>query len=186
MSKLHKICNIRTRGNCAMIAVDNKQAIDWIGTRVWRPNMDTTDYHRFAKQYQTSFTRLWKANICNQDKQLVERFARDCKADGTGFARLIKLIRNLAVIGEKLGKPFQEATVEDVKRVVHEFEMSELSVWTKHDVKVILKQFYRWLDGEDYPKVVKWICTTIPFREKPLTNESELLTADSESTSLNE
>jgi len=140
--------------------------------------MDTTDYHRFSKQYQTSFTRLWKANMGNHDKQLVERFARDCKADGTGFARLVKLVRNLAVLGEMLGKPFQDATVEDMKRIVHHFEVSEYSVWTKHDVKVILKQFYRWLDGEDYPKIVKWICTTIPHKEKPLTNESELLSED--------
>ena len=161
-----------------MIDVDNNQAIDWIGARVWRPTMDTTDYHRFAKQYQTSFTRLWKANMGNHDKQLVERFARDCKANGTGFARLVKLVRNLAIIGDMLGKPFQEATIEDMKRIVYHFEVSEYSVWTKHDVKVILKQFYRWLDGEDYPKIVKWICTTIPHKEKPLTNESELLSED--------
>ena len=161
-----------------MIDVDNKQTIEWIGARVWRPNMDTTDYHHFAKQYQTSFTRLWKSKMQEADKQLVERFARDCKADGVGFARLIKLVRNLAVIGDMLGKPFKEATTEDMKQIVHHFEISDYSVWTKHDVKVILKQFYRWLDGEDYPKIVKWICTTIPHKEKPLTNESELLSED--------
>ncbi|RJQ20320.1 hypothetical protein C4580_03975 [Candidatus Woesearchaeota archaeon] len=161
-----------------MIAVDNKEVIEWVGARVWRPTMDTTDYHRFAKQYQTSFTRLWKAKICDEDKRLVERFARDCKADGAGFARLTKLVRNMATIGERLGKPFKDATIEDIKQIVHHFEVSEYSVWTKHDVKVILKQFYKWLDGEDYPKIVKWICTTIPHKEKPLTQEGDLLSEE--------
>lgn len=149
-----------------------------IGVRVWRPIMDSTDYHRFSKQFQTALTRLWKASMPTEDKQLVERFVRDVKAKGTGFARLTKLVRNLAIIGEMLGKPFKDATAEDMKRIVHHFEVSEYSVWTKHDVKVILKQFYKWLDGEDYPKIVKWIVTTIPHREKPLTNERDLLSED--------
>jgi site-specific recombinase XerD len=140
--------------------------------------MDTTDYHRFSKQYQTAITRLWKAKMPEEDKKLVERFVRDFKAKGTGHSRLTKLVRNLAIIGEMLDKPFKNATTEDVKRVVHHYESSEYSVWTKHDVKCILKQFYKWLDGEDYPKIVKWIKTTIPHKEKPLVPESALLTED--------
>ena len=140
--------------------------------------METTDYHRFAKQYQTAILRIWKAKMQDEDKQLIERFARDTKTDGVGFARLTKIVRNLSVIGEMLAKPFKEATIEDIKRVVHHFEIGEFSVWTRHDVKVILKQFYKWIDGEDYPKIVKWICTTIPYKEKPLIKENELLTEE--------
>jgi site-specific recombinase XerD len=149
---------------------------DVLSARVWRPSMDTTDYHHFGKQYQASITRLWKAKIPEDEKKLVEKFARDCKSDGIGLARLTKLVRNLAVIGEILGIPFKKATSEDIRRVVHHFEMTDYSVWCKHDVKVIIKQFYKWLDGEDYPKCVKWICTTIPKKDMPLTKEAELLT----------
>jgi integrase len=149
-----------------------------IGAGVWRPTMDTTDYHRFSKQYQTAITRLWKAKMPEDDKRLVERFARDTKAKGTSFSRLTKLVRNLAIIGEMIGKPFKKATSEDIKRVVHHFEYDDYSVWTRHDIKVILKQFYRWLDGEDYPKIVKWICTTIPHKDKPLVKETELLSEE--------
>jgi site-specific recombinase XerD len=140
--------------------------------------MDTTDYHRFSKQYQTAITRLWKAKMHQEDKPLVEHFARDFKAKGTGHSRLTKLVRNLASIGEMLGKPFTEATSEDIKRIVHHYEASDYSVWTRHDIKVILKQFYKWLDGEDYPKVVKWIKTTIPHKDKPLIKEAELLSEE--------
>jgi site-specific recombinase XerD len=140
--------------------------------------MDQTDYHRFGKQYQAALTRLWKATMSSTDKQLVERFARDMKAKGTGFARLTKLVRNLAILGDMLGKSFPEATTEDIKRIVHHFEAGDYSVWTRHDVKVVLKQFYKWLDGEDYPKHVKWIKTTIPYKEKPLIKETELLSEE--------
>jgi site-specific recombinase XerD len=140
--------------------------------------MDTTDYHRFSKQYQTAITRLWKAKMHQEDKPLVERFARDFKAKGTGHSRLTKLVRNLASIGEMLGKSFKEATSEDIKRIVHHYEAGDYSVWTRHDIKVILKQFYKWLDGEDYPKVVKWIKTTIPHKDKPLIKEAELLSEE--------
>jgi site-specific recombinase XerD len=140
--------------------------------------MDTTDYHRFSKQYQTAITRLWKAKMHQEDKPLVERFARDFKAKGTGHSRLTKLVRNLASIGEMLGKPFKEATSEDIKRIVHHYEAGDYSVWTRHDIKVILKQFYKWLDGDDYPKVIKWIKTTIPHKDKPLIKEAELLSEE--------
>lgn len=141
--------------------------------------MDTTDYHRFSKQYQTAVTRLWKANISQQDKELVERFIRDVKTDGTGYSRLTKLLRNLALIGEALGKPFKDATVEDIKRIVHTYEAGDYSLWTRHDIKVILKQFYKWLDGgEVYPQAVRWLCTTLPYREMPMIQEAALLSED--------
>ena len=147
------------------------------GAGVWRPQMET-DYHRFGKQYQAAITRLWKAQMPREDKELVEKFARDVKTDGTGNSRLTKLVRNLAILGEMLGKPFKTATSEDMRRIVHHYESGDYSVWTRHDVKVILKQFYRWIDGEDYPKIVKWICTTIPHKEMPIIQESELLSEE--------
>ncbi len=147
------------------------------GAGVWRPSMET-DYHRFGKQYQAAVTRLWKARMPTEDKELVERFARDVKTMGTGNSRLTKLVRNLAILGELLGKPFKEATSEDMRRIVHHYEAGDYSVWTRHDVKVILKQFYRWIDGEDYPKIVKWICTTIPHKEMPMIQENALLSEE--------
>ena len=39
----------------------------------------------------------------------------------------------------------------------------DYSAWTKHDYKVCLKRFYKWLKGNDevYPDEVKWIKTTL-------------------------
>lgn len=137
-----------------------------------------TDYHRFSNQYRTAITRLWKARMPEDDKKLVEQFVRDVKTKGTGNSRLTKLVRNLAIIGEALNKPFKSASEEDIRRIVHTYETSDYSVWTRHDIKVILKQFYAWLENEEYPKIVRWIKTTIPHKDKPLVQETELLTEE--------
>ncbi|MBS3125573.1 hypothetical protein J4211_04990 [Candidatus Woesearchaeota archaeon] len=46
----------------------------------------------------------------------------------------------------KIGKPYEKATELDLKRLVNTYENGEYSFWTKHDVKVILKQYYAWLN----------------------------------------
>lgn len=140
--------------------------------------MRETDYHNYEKQYCAAQTRLWKAQISDDDKKLIEKFARDTKACGVGLGRLTKLIRVLAIMCERMGKSFKEATVDDIKELIHYYETGEYSFWTRHDAKVILKQFYKWMDGEDYPKTVRWICTTIPQKEKALVKDSELLTEE--------
>jgi integrase len=58
-----------------------------------------------------------------------------------------------------LNKPFFEATKEDIEKVVVSIEKNESwSEWTKHEYKVVLRRFYKWLrNNEDYPPEVKWI-----------------------------
>lgn len=136
------------------------------------------DMHRFQTRYQSVITRLWKSSLCKEDKEGIERFLRDTRARGAGFARLIKLAETLTHLGEKMGKSYFKAREEDLKKLVHHYESGDYSFWTRHDVKVILKQFYAWLNKGRYPEKVAWICTTIPIKEKKLVNERELLTPE--------
>ncbi len=136
------------------------------------------DIHRFQRRYQSVITSLWKSNLAKEDKEGIEQFLRDRKAWGVGFARLIKLCDVLRVIGTRIGTSFETATEEDIKKVVYHYECGEYSFWTRHDIKVILKQYCAWLNGGKYPKKVEWICTTIPKKDKKLVNQKELLTTD--------
>ncbi|MGI0022074.1 MAG: hypothetical protein ACRD9Q_04345 [Nitrososphaeraceae archaeon] len=55
-----------------------------------------------------------------------------------------------------------KATKGDIQRVLGVIEKSNYAEWTKHEFKVTLKRFYKWLRGsEDYPPEVRWIKTTI-------------------------
>lgn len=54
----------------------------------------------------------------------------------------------------------------------------DYSEWTKHDYKVTIKRFYKWLKGNDetYPEEVKWIKTTL--KENQIVLPEDLLTED--------
>jgi integrase len=136
------------------------------------------DMHRFQKRYQTSITRLWKSTLPKEDKEGIEEFLRDQRAKGTGHARLAKLCTVLVMLGVQLKKPFCKAREGDLKSLVHYYEEGAYSFWTRHDVKVILKQYYAWLNKNEYPAKVAWICTTIPLKEKRLANHGDLLTVE--------
>lgn len=62
------------------------------------------------------------------------------------------LLRTLAKL---LRKDFEKANVQDIKQVVGEVNKSEYADWTKNDLRVALKRFYRWLrklpDEQDPP-----------------------------------
>lgn len=136
------------------------------------------DLHRLQTRYQNVVKSLWKSDLHKEDKQAVEQFLHDTRARGVRYARLIKLCQTLTMIGERLNKPFDKAREADIKKLVYHYEDGEYSFWTRHDVKVIIKQFYAWMNKGVYPKKVDWICTTIPIRDKRLVNHDNLLTVE--------
>ncbi|MEM2751143.1 MAG: tyrosine-type recombinase/integrase, partial [Nitrososphaerales archaeon] len=61
--------------------------------------------------------------------------------------------------------------------MVYKIERKDYSPFTKHDYKVVLKKFYKWLcGGEEYPEQVKWIKTTLKMKDELL--PEDLLTED--------
>ena len=134
------------------------------------------DVHRFEKTYHTCTTRIWKSSICQEDKEGIETFLKEKRAKSTGYARLIKLAHTLLKIAKTLQKPIDKATESDIQKLVGHFENQPYSFWTKHDIRVILKQYYSWLNAGVYPKKVAWINTTIPKKVKSIVNHGELLT----------
>jgi integrase len=73
----------------------------------------------------------------------------------------------LLIIAKWLGKDFEKATKEDMENFVMMLQSKGYSEWTKHDYKVVVKKFWKWLRGNDeYPSEVKWIKTTIKKSNK--------------------
>jgi site-specific recombinase XerD len=115
--------------------------------------------------------------ISERNSELIKDFEAHCFTSGLTKIRIVKYMRYLRKIAERLGKDFDSATREDIERVVNYIERSDYSPWTKHDYKVTLKRFYKWLrGGEEYPPEVKWIKTTI--KQKDLTLPEGLLTEE--------
>lgn len=136
------------------------------------------DMYKYQQGYERVLQHLWKSNICKEDKEGIEVFLRDQKARGKGYSRLIKLGRVLRLMAERLAGPFEKSTEDDIKQLVLYYETGKYTSWYKHDVKVILKQYYAWLNRGIYPQKVQWICTTMTKTEQQLINHGQLLTPE--------
>jgi len=70
-------------------------------------------------------------------------------AEGLSRARIWKCLSTLRRLVELLGKPFEEATKDDIVELIAKIERRGYAEWTKHDYKVILRKFYKWLRGTE-------------------------------------
>lgn len=96
------------------------------------------------------------------NKEVLLRYYQHSVAESLSPARVHKRISRTRRLSEMLGKRFEEATKDDMVRLVSEIEQRDVTQWTKYDYKVILRQFYRWLRGcerGETPKEVRWIKT---------------------------
>lgn len=66
-------------------------------------------------------------------------------ADGISLARQHKCLCTLKQLSRMLGKKFEDASKDDLVRLVAKLEQRDVSLWTKRDYKVVLKTFYQWL-----------------------------------------
>jgi integrase/ribosomal protein L40E len=80
-----------------------------------------------------------------EDREEARRFVEDLSADGYSAGRITKYLASLVTIRRRLGKAFHEVSQEDVKRFSAKLERSDYKDWTKHDLRVILRRYLRWL-----------------------------------------
>ena len=76
-----------------------------------------------------------------------------------------------------LDKTFKEVTKKDIIKLIQTIESQGYTANTKHDYKIAIKKFFRWLGGSDeYPEEVKWIKSTVKRNDSKI--PEELLTLD--------
>jgi len=134
------------------------------------------EVHNYERRLEGVLSRIDESSIDRKSKSLILDFYNDCLSRGLSKARIVKYLDTLERIARILKKPFKEATKDDITRLVREIEERDYSDWTKHDYKIILKIFYRWLKKtEEYPEEVKWIK---PRVKKGKLLPEEILTED--------
>jgi hypothetical protein len=87
---------------------------------------------------------------------------------------VLTIIRNISILltfRNKLGKPFKDAAITDMRSAfikietegwkTRKGEIKEYSVWADKKFRDVIKKFYKVVFGNDeyYPDVVKWIKT---------------------------
>ncbi len=116
------------------------------------------------------------SKITEGNKQILERFTNACLGESMSPRRVVKYLNYLSQQAEILGLDFDKAQKEDLQRLVAEIEKKSWAEWTKYDNKVMLKKFYKWLegDGEEMPKKIRWLQARI--KNHKLISPHDLLT----------
>jgi integrase/recombinase XerD len=104
--------------------------------------------------------RIQELRIDGPSKEKMLEFKRYLFLSGLGKKRVAKYTYHLIRVRKLLGKTFDEATKEDIIKIVEKIEESDFAAWTKHGYKLTIKKFWKWLrgiNGEAYPPEVEWI-----------------------------
>ncbi len=117
--------------------------------------------------------------VCDQDRGDVTAFSKIRLAKGSSHGRVAKIVYCLRFFTHWLKKPFREATKDDLIMLIGDLESkTNYSEYTKHDYKIVLKMFYKWLKGNDktFPPEIDWLVPKIKNESSKL--PEDLLTED--------
>jgi integrase len=116
---------------------------------------------------------IGEENICE-----IEMFSKIRLAKGSGYGRVAKVVYCIRFLARWLGKPFREATKDDLIALIGELETKDYAEYTKYDFKIVLKMFYKWLKGNDevFPPEISWLKPRLKNEAHKL--PEELLTED--------
>ncbi|KXB03091.1 hypothetical protein AKJ45_02555 [candidate division MSBL1 archaeon SCGC-AAA261F19] len=104
--------------------------------------------------------RIREAEMSEENRGVLWKFKRDLEVRDYSRGRIYKLLNYLKIMAENIDFNFEEATEDDIKDTVAWLNKRDVSDATKNDTRTILKMFYKWLNGGEYPDKVKWINTT--------------------------
>lgn len=139
----------------------------------------------YHQQLKNSIRKL-KADpkVSAGNKRLIVKFRDELFSLGLGLRRILKYMQYLRRMARLLGTDFDQASQKDLKRLVHRIDRMEsqsreknfggqVADWTKYDCKVMLKKFYKVMEGdnEEYPAKIKWLKPKLNVNQRKLPEE---------------
>lgn len=123
------------------------------------------DIYDLDKRLEYAERRVLNSKICKWNKDLILQYRDYIElVRSLSKPRIEKWLNTLVPIARMLGKPFDEADEEDVKRLIKKIRSSHYSARTQEDFQICIKKFWKWLkhpdknrELEEYPLEVKWI-----------------------------
>ena len=123
------------------------------------------DIYGLDKRLEYAERRVLNSKVSKRNKELILEYKDYVElVCSLSKPRIEKWMNTLLPIAKMLGKPFDKADEEDVKRLVKKIRSSHYSPRTQEDFQLIIKKFWKWLkhpdknmETEDYPSEVRWI-----------------------------
>jgi integrase/ribosomal protein L40E len=137
------------------------------------------DIHQYEKRYKAAMNLLQKSNISIRNKDIIIRFKDALVLENISKPRIIRYIEIMLSVCKRLEKDLDAVTIDDMKKLIGGIQQQDFSPWTKHTYKVMIKRFYKWLQGtKEYPEIVSWISGRMSKAEGRLPSEGDLVTED--------
>jgi len=110
--------------------------------------------------------------ISKENKSLIFKFKDECFANNLSVTRIVRYMFSLRDLARWLKKPFSNATIDDLKKLVGSIErMENYSPRTKYEYRATIKKLYCWLKNEEKPEMIKWINLTRKRHNEKLPSE---------------
>jgi integrase/recombinase XerD len=141
--------------------------------------MAKVDLYDYPRRLEQAIGKLKEENgVCKENVEGIITFSKLKLAKGTSYGRVAKTVYCLRFLAKWLKIPFRKATKDDLIALVGELERKDYSEYTKYDFRVILKMFYKWLEGKDefFPKKITWMKKSMKNLDHKL--PEELITED--------
>jgi len=134
------------------------------------------DIHNYKKQLERQLELAKKQeNISQENKNKIVEFSDYLLSEGIGVAKIGRYLIDLRKFAVMLNKPFEDATEQDIRKIVASIEQGELAPESKKSFKVLIRKLYRFIKGVTekgvYPPEVKWISIRIPKNHNKLPEE---------------
>ena len=158
------------------------------------------DIHKTEKKYESALRKLEQnKDISKVNKKFIFDFLYDCQIGKTVLKRakkrikpnrLIKYLYTLKQVSKFLNKDFDKVTQKEMEEFIRKLDNNSLTSvcpdgkiinhtytqWTRHDIKVVIRKFYKWLWGNniEYPELVSWIDTHVEESDPPSLSIEEI------------
>lgn len=138
------------------------------------------DIHNYKQRLVRTLENIKAGPVSESNKRLILGFHDYCFREGLGVCKIERYLYDLFRLAKMLNKDLSRATREDLEGIVTDIEKNEWTPHTKHTFKMMIRKFYRWVEGIDekgvYPERIRWLRCTIKNNHHKL--PEELLSED--------
>ena len=111
-------------------------------------------------------------DLSQQQINLLEKYYLDITNEGLTKPRIISVLDQTSRVFTWIGKPWEEITVDDIKKVVNKIRTNDdYAEHTKSDYFDKIKRFDKWFEGGEYSDKTKWLKTTMKSKFYKLPNQ---------------
>jgi len=144
--------------------------------------------HNYKRRLEKTLENIKGSKlISSKNRKIILEFHDFCFSDGLSVCKIERYLYDLYRFTQMLGNSLDKATKKDLQKVVAEIERKEWSPHSKHTFKVMIKKFYRYIEGIDekgvYPEKIRWLHSCIKNGQTKL--PEELLTEEEAKSMIN-